>query len=318
MENNNYLPGRIKTLLAYLNQNLSGKEEAVSLTLLSAIAGESILMLGPSGQDKIEIVHCIASAFRDFYGSGYECFEYFMNESSVPDNLRLSGKTVAFLDDIWAGSPAVLNRLLEIVNDPSVFVAAGSKEGDPYKAAESKRFEALRESFALHVSVNTASNDEDFFKFVTSCTHPKPNEEQQAALLDRNEITGWRHKIDKVELGTDTKNLISEIRRKSIDYFVSDFRWRKIIRILKTCAFLNGRNKVDLIDCSLIDYAIPNHLVEEILKQKAIDSKLDSRQHTQYKENIFTRHKYYQILKASVDDKKLKLEQQQVIDQNLL
>lgn len=309
MENNNYLPGRIKTLLAYLNQNLSGKEEAVSLTLLSAIAGESILMLGSSGQDKIEVVRCVASAFRDFYGSGYECFEYFMNESSVPDDLRLSGKTVAFIDDIWAGSPAVLNRLLEIVNDPSVFVAAGSKEGDPYKAAENKRFEALRESFALHVSVNTASNDEAFFKFVTSGTHPKPNEEQQAALLDRNEINVWRHKIDKVELGTDSRNLISEIRRKSIDYFVSDFRWKKIIRVIKTCAFLNGRNKTDLVDCSLIDYAVPNNLAEEILKQKAIDNKLDGRQHAQFKENIFARHKYYQVLRASINDKKLRLEQ---------
>ena len=310
MGNNKELPGRINILLSYLNQNLSGKEEAVSLTLLSAITGESILMLGPSGQDKIEVIRCVAGAFRDFYGSGNECFEYFVNESSVPDDLRLSGKTIAFLDDIWAAAPALLNKLLGLINDSSVFVAAGSKEADPYKAAESRRFEALRESFGLHVAVNTPSSDEAFFKLInrTKNYFPKPGEEQQAALISGNEVQLWRLEIDKVELSADAKNLISEIRRKNFDYYVSDFRWRKILRVLKTCAFLNGRSKIDLVDCSLIDYAIPNHTVEEILKQKIIDGKLDGRLHSQYKENIFARHKYYQILKSSVDDKKLKLE----------
>ena len=61
-------------------------------------------------------------------------------------------------------------------------------------------------------------------------------------------------------------------------------------------------------DCSLIDYAIPHRFVEEILKQHAVDCKLDSRQHVQYKTNIFARQKYYEILKASIDDTKLKLE----------
>lgn len=310
MGNNKELPGRINILLSYLNQNLSGKEEAVSLTLLSAIAGESILMLGPSGQDKIEVIRCVAGAFRDFYGSGNECFEYFVNESSVPDDLRLSGKTIAFLDDIWAAAPALLNKLLGLINDSSVFVAAGSKEADPYKAAESRRFEALRESFGLHVAVNTPSSDEAFFKLInrTKNYFPKPDEEQQTVLISGNEVQLWRLEIDKVELSADAKNLISEIRRKNFDYYVSDFRWRKILRVLKTCAFLNGRSKIDLVDCSLIDYAIPNHTVEEILKQKIIDGKLDGRLHSQYKENIFARHKYYQILKSSVDDKKLKLE----------
>ncbi len=310
MENHKELPNRIKELLAYLNGMLGGKEEAIRLTLLSAIAGESILMLGSSGQDKIEVVRCVASAFRDFYGSGYECFEYFINESSTPDNLQISGKTFAFLDDIWSANPAVLNKLLRIINDSPVFIAAGSREADPYKAAEERRFEALRESFALHVSVNTASSDAAFFKLINTVSHPRPNKEQETALLDQKEIQNWQQtKIDKVELGEDAKNLISEVRRKMIDYFVSDFRWRKIVHILKTCAFLNGRNKVDLIDCSLIDYAIPSYVVEGILKQKVIDGKLDSKQHAQYKENIFARHKYYQILKTSVNDKKLEMEQ---------
>ena len=305
MENNKNLPNRIKILLAYLNENLSGSNEAVSLTLLSAVAGENILMLGPSGLDKIEVVRCIASAFSDFYKNGHNpCFEYFLNESSAPDDLRIADKSIVFLDDIWAASPSVLNRLLEILNDSSFFVAAGSKEADPYKAAEEKRFDALRECFALHVNVNAASSDETFFKFVQNANCRKPDEAQSAALIRSDDMKSWQPKIDKIELSTDAKNLISEIRRKCFDYYVSLFRWKKIIRILKTCAFLNGRDKIDLADCLLVDYAIPNRIVEGILKQKVIDGKLDSRQHIQYKENIFTQQKYLKILSNSVADLK--------------
>ena len=313
------LHSRTRTLLAYLNKNLCGKEEAVRLSLLSAVAGESILLLGQPGRDKSLVSRCIASAFRDFYpewrfglaNSGYS--EYFMNGTEngteFPDDPK-----ILFLDDIWSGSPAVLNKLLKIMNKEEgsvirTFVIAGSSEADPYKAAEEKKFEALRESFALHVAVKPITNDEDFFTFVSSSdSRPQPDEEAKAALLAFDEIKYWQPLIDQVELGEEARNVISEIRRKCFDYYVSDSRWKKIVRILKTCAFLNGRSEVDLMDCSLIDYAIPHRFVEEILKQHAIDCKLDGRQHVQYKMNIFARQKYYEILRASIDDTKLKLE----------
>lgn len=314
------LHSRTRTLLAYLNKNLCGKEESVRLSLLSAVAGESILLLGQPGRDKSLVSRCIAAAFRDFYpewrfslaNSGYA--EYFMtgteNGTEFPDHPK-----ILFLDDIWSGSPAVLNKLLKIMNKEEgriarTFVIAGSSEADPYKAAENRKFEALRESFALHVAVKPITNDEDFFTFVNSAgERPQPDEEQKAALFGFDEIILWQSLIDRqIVLGEEARNVISEIRRKCFDYYVSDSRWKKIVRILKTCAFLNGRSEVDLMDCSLIDYAIPHRFVEEILKQHAIDCKLDGRQHVQYKMNIFARQKYYEILRASIDDTKLKLE----------
>ena len=311
------LHSRIRTILAYLNRNLCGKEEAIRLSLLSAVAGESILLLGQPGRDKSLVGRCIASAFRDFYkdGSfdfGSDYFEYFMNGTET--GAEFPEAKIMFLDDIWTSNAAVLNKLMKIMNkeeDQShqMFVMAGSSEADPYKATEERKFEALRESFALHIAVKPITNDDDFFTFVSSSDKcPQPDEEQKAALLTFDEIEHWQPLIDQVELGEEAKNVISEIRRKCFDYYVSDSRWKKIVRVLKTCAFLNGRSEVDLMDCSLIDYAIPHRFVEEILKQHAIDCKLDGRQHVQYKMNIFARQKYYEILKASIDDTKLKLE----------
>ena len=86
---------QIKILLTYLNQNLYGKEEAVRLALLSAVANESIFFMGPPGTAKSMISRRIAAAFKDFYkdgeftteNGGY--FEYLMNEFSTPDEIFL-------------------------------------------------------------------------------------------------------------------------------------------------------------------------------------------------------------------------------------
>lgn len=243
---------RIETVLAFLNQNLRGKEEALNLSLLSAVAKENIILFGRSSNDKELIRSCIERAFDN-----RSCMDLFCMENS------------------------------------------------------SEAYPENQEDWALTVEVKPIADDDDFFNFVNSPsfeTIPHPDKEQIAALLTIEEVKGWQPLIDQIELSEEAKKVISEIRRKCFEYYVSDSRWKRIVHVLKTCAFLNGRSKVDLIDCLLIDYAIPNRFVEEILKRYAVDSKLDSSQHAQYKANIFTRQKYYEILKASIDDTKLKLE----------
>jgi MoxR-like ATPase len=314
MENHKELPNRIKGLLAYLNSMLSGKEEAMRLTLLSAIAGENIFLWGSSGFDKMILVRCVARAFQSHYRYDYEhddndnaVLSYCNKATNISGHVgyysyfnEYNNYLIEFIDsDIWKVSH---NRL----EDSDTFLAVASQKTLPFNLSD----KVLEEYIALHVQVNSASNDEAFFKFVENTDdYVLPTQEMFETLLISNEdIENWRKEIDKVRLGDDAKNLISEIRRESFEYFVSDFRWKKIVHILKTCAFLNGRTKVDLVDCSLIDYAIPNHVVEGILKQKAINSELDRKQHPQYKANIFASQKYYDILKASINDKKLQLE----------
>lgn len=260
---------RIETVLAFLNRNLRGRAEAINLSLLSAVAAEDIILSGRSDNDKKLIQFSIQSAFKDYYS----------HDQFAPRSSKYG------ID--------------------SLFRMENSSEADPYKAAENN------EDWVLNVEVKPVSDDDDFFNFVNSPsfeTIPNPDKEQKATLLTIKEVKEWQPVIDRVELSEEAKSVISEIRRKCFEFYVSDSRWKRIVHVLKTCAFLNGRSKVDLIDCLLIDYAIPNRFVEEILKRHAVESKLDGKQHAQYKANIFTRQKYYEILKASIDDKKLELE----------
>ena len=327
------LPNRIKTLLKYLNQNLYGKEEAVRLALLSAVAGESIFFMGLPGTAKSMISRRIAAAFSDFYkdgkfsteNGGY--FEYLMNEFSTPDEIcgpvdlsalnekpsrytrqtkgYLPSAKVAFLDEIWKSGPAILNTLLTIVNErifhngneiekvPLVSLAAASNE----LPEKNRGLDALWDRFIIRVLVNPVSNEEDFFKVVDEGNKELiSTAELTAVLLSISDVKSWQAEIDKIELSSEAKNVITAIRKELVrrnndtkhkgdeSYYVSDRRWKKIVHLLKTSAFLNGRDSVDLMDCSLIEYCIWNtgkqqnetsEIIEKILKQNGISFNLD-------------------------------------------
>lgn len=327
------LPNRIKTLLEYLNQNLYGKEEAVRLALLSAVAGESIFFLGLPGTAKSMISRRIAAAFSDFYENGKfntekgGYFEYLMNEFSTPDEIcgpvdlsalnetpsrytrqtkgYLPGAKVAFLDEIWKSGPAILNTLLTIVNErifhngneiekvPLVSLAAASNE----LPEKNRGLDALWDRFIIRVLVNPVSNEEDFFKVVDEGNKELVSTaELTAVLLSISDVESWQAEIDKIELSSEAKNVITAIRKELTSYnkdknhqgdetyYVSDRRWKKIVHLLKTSAFLNGRDSVDLMDCSLIEYCIWNtdkqqsetsEIIEKILKQNGISFNLD-------------------------------------------
>ena len=327
------LPNKIKTLLKYLNQNLYGKEEAVRLALLSAVAGESIFFLGLPGTAKSMISRRIAAAFSDFYkdgkfsteNGGY--FEYLMNEFSTPDEIcgpvdlsalnetpsrytrqtkgYLPSAKVAFLDEIWKSGPAILNTLLTIVNEkkfhngnkvenvPLVSLAAASNE----LPEKNRGLDALWDRFILRVLVNPVSNEEDFFKVVDEGNKELiSTAELTAVLLSISDVESWQAEIDKIELSSEAKNVITAIRKELVlrnndtnhkgdeSYYISDRRWKKIVHLLKTSAFLNGRDSVDLMDCSLIEYGIWNtdkqqseasEIIEKILKQNGISFNFD-------------------------------------------
>ena len=70
---------QIKTLLKVLSQGIFEKEHILAMALLSAIAGESIFLLGPPGTAKSLVARRLKMAFKDS-----RAFEYLMSRFSTP------------------------------------------------------------------------------------------------------------------------------------------------------------------------------------------------------------------------------------------
>lgn len=311
---------RLKAILDWLTDGLYEKEEAVRLALLCAIAGENIFLLGPPGTAK----SMISRRIRDAFGEKTPYFEYLMNEFSTPDEIfgavKLKGldegvyeknttgylpeAKIAFLDEIWKSGPAILNTLLNIINEkqfrngntiqqvPLQLLIAASNELPREKAG----LEALYDRFTVRVPVEPISfnNEKAFFAM---CEHGGDHKDislpEGVTLLSAKEIKSWQKQINAVALDDKIKEVIQQIRKElqvknqeqkrepKEQYYVSDRRWKKIVHVLKTAAFLCGRDAVDLMDCQLILYCIWNTpkqqqevkaVVRDIVQQHGLES----------------------------------------------
>ena len=210
---------------------------------------------------------------------------------------------IAFLDEIWKASPAIQNTLLTIINERKFH--NGSKVEDvPLKAlfaasnelpTKNEGLEALYDRFILRLVVDFIQNEDSFFEMIDDSNSTDFIISENDLLISNEDLENWRKEIDKVKLSDAARAVISAIRKeltlqneslsdedkKNGELFVvGDRRWKKIAHILKTSAFLNDRNEVDLMDCSLIENCIwgtekqqkkAREIVEKCIKQNGLD-----------------------------------------------
>jgi len=284
---------KISELLKRLNDGVFEKEEAIALTLLSAIAGESIFLLGSPGVAKSLIARRLKFAFKDG-----QSFEYLMNRFSTPDeifgpvsisqlkdhdkyerivNNYLPSATVVFLDEIWKAGPSIQNALLTVLNE-KLYRNGEQEIKVPMKALISasnelpnkgEGLEALWDRFLVRLIVDSVHEKESFNAMISKPLNAYADTVTEELKITEQEYSTWHARIDKIQLPENVFNIIHVVRSYVEEYnekeenkekqiYISDRRWRKIVRLLRTSAFLNNRLAVDLMDCFLIKECLWN------------------------------------------------------------
>lgn len=293
---------RFKQLLGEMNRGIYEKETEISLSLLAALAGESIILLGPPGVAKSMVARQLKTAFRDA-----QSFEYLMSRFSTPDEIfgpvsiqklktsdtyeramegYLPTADVVFLDEIWKAGPAIQNTLLTVINEkifrngnremhlPLKLLVAASNE----LPAKGEGLEALWDRFVIRIESRPIKLEKNFramllevkseeqrasevkseergVKKQSSATEGKAN----SNAITAEEYAGWTERIDKIGVKIEVLDAISAIRKSlravNVDeaaerrnIYVSDRRWKNIVRLLRTSAFMQDREEVDICD----------------------------------------------------------------------
>ena len=302
---------RFKQLLGEMNRGIYEKETEISLSLLAALAGESIILLGPPGVAKSMVARQLKTAFKDA-----RSFEYLMSRFSTPDEIfgpvsiqklktsdtyeravegYLPTADVVFLDEIWKAGPAIQNTLLTVINEklfrngnremhlPLKLLVAASNE----LPAKGEGLEALWDRFVIRIESRPIKLEKNFRAMLleaptdflgptdftdstdfsgsmgkcgfTDSADFSDSTDFSDLKITAEEYAEWAEKICKIGVKEEVLDAISAIRKSlravNVDeaaerrnIYVSDRRWKNIVRLLRTSAFMQDREKVDICD----------------------------------------------------------------------
>ena len=308
---------RIQTIIESLDQGLYERNNIVNLSFLSALSGESIFMLGPPGVAKSLIARRLKFAFKDARSFEYLMHRFstpdevfgpisiskLKNEDKLERMIEnyLPGANIAFLDEIWKAGPSIQNTLLTIINE-KIFRNGGQElpvdlfgliAASNELPEEGQGLDALWDRFLIRTMVINIEDRKNFENMIVNTSNLYADDLSETIKISKEEYKKWQEIRDKIFVPQEILALIYHIRIKIESYnqgqlekessereklfYISDRRWKKIIKILRTSSFLNGRKFVDLMDCFLIPYMlwdepdqiqIVNNIVKESIRHK--------------------------------------------------
>jgi len=226
---------RILSLLRAINKGIYEKDTELSLSLMAALAGDSVILLGPPGVAKSMVARRLKLAFKDA-----RSFEYLMSRFSTPDEIfgpvsisklkdadkyerntegYLPTADVVFLDEIWKAGPAIQNTLLTVINEklfrngdtevhlPLKLLLAASNE----LPTQGEGLEALWDRFIIRLECGNIKDVKSFYAMLLDNTADGDIEVADGLQITdsakrgaRGKVRGWLNGIE-----------ISRVSRKS-------------------------------------------------------------------------------------------------------
>lgn len=260
------LRDRINRFRLALGRFFVNKQQLIDLMCVAAVAQEPLLLVGPPGTAKSDLVIKFKDALKIPDG---EYFEYLLTRFTEPsevfgpidiaqlregrylrrDKGKLPTARLVFLDEIFKANSAILNSLLTVINERKFY-----QDGQPVpvklrillaatnELPENAELAALKDRFCLKAACRSVQ-DEHFVELIDAgldgFTHRELNQkpwiEGHASLEDFVKANRWlTHVLARRTIGNDGKEL------RDRELYFADELLRELRRVLKTLVREDG------------------------------------------------------------------------------
>lgn len=248
------------------------RDELVDGMLTALLSREMLFMFGPPGTGKSSICESLCNSI------GGEYFSWLTTKFTTPEEIfgpfsikglehdkyerivqnKLPEADIAFMDEIFKGSSAILNTLLTIINEriyyngsqpincPLQTMFAASNE-----LPNGNELGALYDRFSLRFFVDRINNNKNFFKMFDTQNVTIPS-------ITKDELAKEQNDAGKVDFGKNQLENLAKIRYEMSkeNIYTSDRKWFKCVNIIKSFAHLNGNKQVTDDDFTILSHVL--------------------------------------------------------------
>lgn len=267
----------VRLAIAEASHGLVERETLVELVLLAAVAQEHLLVVGPPGTGKSEAVRRIARRLGGRY------FEYLIGRFTEPTEIfgpvnlsklrqgvvetetagMLPEADIAFLDEVFLGSTAILNTLLGILNERRfrrghtsiecpLRACVGASNHQPADA----QLAAFADRFLLHAFVQPIADSGLEELLASGWWIGDRSEPALSSIADLDVLTAESLAMDLAPLRSAIAHGVRLLRSAGIA--LSDRRVVRIQRLIAAAGALSGRAQATEADLWPIVFALPS------------------------------------------------------------
>ena len=348
MINKSDILNKIPKLIAELNNKQIERNEVISMLIVTFFAKKNMFLLGEPGVSKTGILEIFSTILENGKVFNWTIkndtkYEELFGDRFTDESGKIMYDTsdsivdshIVILDEVWKGNSKILNSLLSAMSNYRVVEIRGkgrikipniSTFGASNELPTDISLKALKDRFNVMMKVEPIKDDVNWIKFVS---HD----------YDRITVLKTKFRLDEVDyiyrnalgitVDDELYNIILKIKNsiKSIKISCSDRRFDGALEILKISAYLNNRDRVELIDLFLMMHMIweiqtdinkVNELIFEIIFGNEVELMRSLKEYTsnfislisfqegQYNDFLKFRE-YYENTKSDIFDKNLEV-----------